>query len=107
MYALALVLGLLGLAFLVGYQGQVGRLFLGVVLLVTAFVVFWLGRAKAPERTIVQKIDLTGDVSREQLKCKNCSAALDEKSVEMHEGAILVKCPYCGTSYQLQEAPKW
>jgi hypothetical protein len=107
MYALAGVLGLLGLAFLVGYQGQVGRLFLGLVLLATAFVVVWLARAKAPERTIVQKIDLTGDVSSEQMKCRNCAAALDEKSVEMRQGAIFVKCPYCGTSYQLEEAPKW
>jgi hypothetical protein len=107
MYALALLLGLLGLAFLVGYQGQVGRLFLGLILLATAFVVFWLGRAKAPERTIVQKIDLTGDITPEQMKCRNCSAPLDEKSVEMREGAIFVKCPYCGTSYQLEEAPKW
>lgn len=107
MYGLSSVLGLLGLAFLLGSQGLAGRVLLGLVLLVTAGVVFWLGRAKAPERTIVQKIDLSGDVTPEQMKCRSCAAPLDEKSVQMQEGAIFVKCPYCGTSYQLEEAPKW
>ena len=32
---------------------------------------------------------------------------LDEDSVELKEGAIFVKCPYCETSYQVEEAPKW
>lgn len=107
MYALAAVLGLVGLVFILGYQGLVGRLVLGIILLGAAFALGWLTKAKAPERTIVQKIDLSGDVSREQLQCNNCGATLDEKSVQLQEGAIFVKCQYCGTSYQLEEAPKW
>ena len=107
MYALSAVMGLLGLVFILGYQGMVGRLLLGIVLLGAAFALGWMTRAKAPERTIVQKIDLSGEVSREQMQCNSCGAALDEKSVELREGAIFVKCQYCGTSYQLEEAPKW
>ena len=107
MYALAAVLGIFGLFFVVGYKGLVMRLVLGLILLAAAFVLAWLTKAKAPERTIVQKIDLTGDIQKEQLQCKNCGATLDDKSVELREGAIFVKCPYCGTSYQLEEAPKW
>lgn len=107
MYALAGIVGLLGLVFLIGNQGLPARIIIGIVLIGAGVVIGWLTSMKAPERTIVQKIDVTGDVSTEQLKCRNCSAPLDEKSISMQEGAIIVKCPYCGTSYHIEEAPKW
>ena len=107
MYVLAVVVGLLGLVFLLGNKGLPMRIIVGIVLIGAAIVIAWLTKAKAPERTIVQKIDLSGDVQVEQMKCQSCNAPLDEKSVELREGAIFVKCPYCGTSYQLEEAPKW
>ncbi len=107
MYALAGFVGLVGFVFLAGSQGQVHKVIIGIVMLGGAVAIGWLTKAKAPERTIVQKVDLTGDIEKEQLKCQSCGAPLDEKSVSLQEGAILVKCPYCGTSYHLEEAPKW
>lgn len=107
MYALAGIVGFVGLVFLIGNQGLLARMIIGVVLIGAAVVIGWLTRMKAPERTIVQKIDIAGDVKTEQLECRNCGGPLDEKSITMQEGAIIVKCPYCGTSYQIEEAPKW
>jgi hypothetical protein len=107
LYALAGLLGLIGFIFIAGFKGMIARLIIGLVLVAAALALGWLTKAKAPERTIVQKIDLSGDVSAEQLKCKQCGAPVDDKSIEMREGAMFVKCPYCGTSYQLEEAPKW
>jgi len=107
MMLLAAIVGFLGLVFLIGNQHQPMRIFLGLVLIAAGIVIGWLTKAKAPERTIVQKIDLTGDIETKHLECKNCGAQLDSKAIEMREGAIVVKCPYCGTSYQLEEAPKW
>ncbi len=109
LYALAGVVGLIGLAFLIGNQGLASRLIIGIVLIGAGVALGWLAKVKAPAPTvrITQHIDLSGDVQTEQLKCNNCAAPLDEKSVELREGAIFVKCPYCGTSYQIEEAPKW
>lgn len=107
MYVLAAIVGIVGLLFLIGNQGLVARFVIGVVLIAAAIVIGWLTKAKAPERKIVQQIDLSGDISKEQLECRNCGAPLDEDSIHLQEGAIVVECPYCGTSYQLEEAPKW
>jgi len=107
LYLVASALGLLGLVFIAGNKGLPLRIVVGVLMVGAAGALVWLTRAKVPERTIVQKIDLSGDVHAEQLKCKQCGAPLDDKSVELREGAIFVKCPYCGTSYQLEEEPKW
>jgi H+/Cl- antiporter ClcA len=59
------------------------------------------------EVEIIQKIDLPGDLSLENLKCKMCSAPLNKDSVEVKEGAIFIHCPYCGALYQIEEEPKF
>jgi uncharacterized Zn-finger protein len=32
---------------------------------------------------------------------------LSKENLEVKAGAIFVECPYCGASYQIEEAPKW
>jgi hypothetical protein len=41
------------------------------------------------------------------MKCRNCGATLDSKSVSLQAGAVFVKCPFCDSQYQVEEAPKW
>jgi Zn finger protein HypA/HybF involved in hydrogenase expression len=108
-YLLSGLLGLFGLILLLGASegNTVTRLVVGIVLLGAAALLFFLGRMKMPERTIVQKIDLTGDVAAQDLKCKACGGKLDSSSVSVEAGAVFIKCPYCGAQYQLEEAPKW
>lgn len=108
-YVLGFLLGLGGiLALFAASQGHtVPRLVAGIALLGAAAFMIYLARAKGPETKITHQIDLTGDTSLEHLRCNACGAKLDADSIEMHEGAIYVKCPYCGTSYQLEEKPKW
>ena len=53
------------------------------------------------------KIDLPADTKVEQMTCKNCGGALKPENIKMVMGAPMVECPYCGTSYQLTEEPKW
>jgi len=109
LYALAAVVALLGAIFLIGNQVLVQRMVVGLVLIVAGIALAWLAKMKAPQPTveITQDIDVPGDAELEQLKCRSCGATLDEKSIELREGAIFVKCAYCGTSYQIEEAPKW
>jgi len=71
-----------------------------------AFLVAF-GRSKVPETKIIQEIDLSGDVALEEMHCNACGASLDSDSVKVEAGAIFVHCPYCGTSYQIEEEPKW
>lgn len=64
-------------------------------------------REPKPKQEIIQKIDVSGDIAMERLKCKNCGALLDKDSIKLVEGAIVISCPYCGTTYQMVEEPKW
>jgi hypothetical protein len=52
-------------------------------------------------------VDLPGNVSMDTLKCKSCGGTLAPKDVKLVAGAPVVTCPFCGTTYQLTEEPKW
>jgi hypothetical protein len=108
-YPLSAVLFLLGLVFIVGSQGEVMRLAVGGVLLAASVAFCWLAlqKPRPTETTVIQKIDLSGDVSLEQMKCRSCGGTLAKESVSVKAGAIYVNCPFCGASYQIEEAPKW
>ena len=103
----AVLLGLLGLLFIIGFQGQTGRLIIGIVLCAAGGLLVVVSRMRPKQTTVVQKIDLTGDVSTQELKCKNCGSTLTNKSVTVRAGAIFISCEFCGTQYQMEEAPKW
>ncbi len=108
-YLLAILLGLGGLTFLIAAgQGNIlPRVIIGLVLLGVAAFFLVFARSKVPETKIIQEIDLSGDVALEEMHCTACGAALDSDSVTVEAGAIFVHCPYCGTSYQIEEEPKW
>ncbi|HET6445814.1 MAG TPA: hypothetical protein VFI27_14675 [candidate division Zixibacteria bacterium] len=108
-YLIALAVAVLGFVFLVGSQGQVSRLIIGIVLLIAAAVIVYLGRsAAAPGKiTTTQQIDLSGDVSLEEFRCRSCNAPLSKEQIDVKAGAIFVECDHCGATYQVEEEPKW
>jgi hypothetical protein len=110
-YCLAAALAVLGLLFLIaaGQGNAAVRVVIGLVLLGGAIAVVALSRLRPVQQTHVHetKLHLSGDVSLENIVCKQCGANLSEKSVRLTAGAVFVKCEYCGAEYQLEEAPKW
>lgn len=110
-YLIAALLGFFGVMFIVAGAGDMGWLTIvvGVILMVGAGGLIYLTqvRPQKTETTMIQKIDLSGDVNLEQMKCRNCGGTLDRDALEVKAGAIFVNCPYCGATYQIEEAPKW
>ena len=56
---------------------------------------------------VTMKVDLPGDTKISQVTCKNCGGALKPENIKMVAGAPMVECPFCGTTYQMTEEPKW
>jgi DNA-directed RNA polymerase subunit RPC12/RpoP len=88
-----------------------GRLLVGGLLILIGLGIIVAVRLREPKPeqqvTIRQEIDIGGDVEMETLKCRNCGAQLDKSAISIAEGAVMVSCPYCGTTYQIVEEPKW
>lgn len=107
------VLLLFGVLFIMAtfsQQGQLGWFLVGIVLVGVALVLIWFASRKPkvePPVNVTYQVDLSGDVNLETMKCKSCGGTLTSENVKMVAGAPVVTCPFCGSTYQLTEEPKW
>ncbi|MGB9635814.1 MAG: hypothetical protein ACPL1Y_00995 [Thermoplasmata archaeon] len=86
-------------------------LFTGIIMIGIALVIIVAIKLREPKPEqkveITTKLDLHGDMNLERLKCKSCGADLSKKSIQVVSGGVLITCEYCGSSYMLEEQPKW
>jgi DNA-directed RNA polymerase subunit RPC12/RpoP len=115
-YVVAAILIVIGVLYLWSIPAAapsqlVSRLIVGVVSLAIAVVIIWVVRTRgpAPIQQITQQVDvdMPAEVAAQTLKCRNCGGELSKDDVSLVQGALMVTCPYCGTTYQLTEEPKW
>jgi len=112
----ALILIFFGVLFVWGAFGSTPRpewIAVGVVSVAIGFGIIWLvsrrtgsSPASAGGQTVL-KVDLPASTAIEAMKCRNCGGNLTAENVTLLAGALTVQCPFCGTTYQLTEEPKW
>lgn len=108
--AILIFFGVLFIMATFGPQGTLGWLVVGIILVTIGLALVWFGTRKPKPETpvnVTYKVDLSGEVKMETIKCKSCGGVLSSENVKMVAGAPVVACPFCGTSYQLTEEPKW
>jgi hypothetical protein len=112
-YIAATILIFFGILFIWGAfspDGQVGWILVGLISVGIGFVLIFFAsrKPKQPETTnVTMKIDLPGNVTLDSLKCQSCGGVLSPDNINMVAGAPVVTCPYCHTTYQITEDPKW
>lgn len=113
-YIISAILIFFGLLFLMSARAEYttspgGRIITGLVLIgVGVFAAVMIRRSEPKQKIeITQKIDLSGSVRPEEMKCQQCGAPLDRNSVAVKEGAVFINCQYCKGTYQITEEPKW
>lgn len=93
-------------------DGSPSNIPVGIITVGIGLVLVWIGiRAQPGSAAGVQnttlKIDLPAKVALDSLKCQSCGGALTSDNIKMVAGAPWVTCPYCKSTYQLTEEPKW
>ena len=113
-YIAAAILIFFGILFIWGAfspSGSLGWILIGLISVVFGFVLIWLAGRQKPAgqagEAVQLKIDLPANVNLDTLKCKSCGGVLSTDNIKMVAGAPVVTCPYCNTTYQLTEEPKW
>jgi hypothetical protein len=87
--------------------GGVGVLIGFGLIAVAAVVLRKKIKEQAAAQNVVLNIDLPGNVKMDTIKCKSCGGTLAPENISMVAGAPVVTCPFCNTTYQLTEEPKW
>ncbi len=81
------------------------RLIIAAMLFVVGFgIAYYI--TKKP-KTIVQRLELSGQMKAVALKCPNCSASVNASEIKIVSGVPYAKCPYCGQTFEIAEEPKW
>jgi len=81
------------------------RLIVAALLFVVGFgVAYYI--TKKP-KTIVQRLEVSGQMKAVSLKCPNCSASVSADGIKIVSGVPYATCPYCGQTFEITEEPKW
>jgi predicted Zn finger-like uncharacterized protein len=83
--------------------------------LITSLILFIAGIAVVAgvyfvtrkQKTIIQQIEVSGQMKAAQIKCPHCGGSINADQIKIVEGVPYVKCPYCGTTFEVTEEPKW
>jgi predicted Zn finger-like uncharacterized protein len=88
-------------------SGQ-GRLLTSAILFAVGMtvvaVVYYLNRKP---KTVIQRLEVSGQMAAAQIKCPNCGGSINADQIKITAGVPYVKCPYCGTTFEVTEEPKW
>jgi uncharacterized membrane protein len=80
-------------------------LIVSAMLFVVGFgIIYFISRKP---KTIVQKLEVSGQMKAAPLKCPNCSAPLDANQIKIVSGVPYATCPYCKHTFEVTEEPKW
>ncbi|NIR86051.1 hypothetical protein GWO13_00145 [Candidatus Bathyarchaeota archaeon] len=81
------------------------RLIVAALLFVVGFGIAYYVTKKP--KTIVQRLELSGQMKAVALKCPNCSASVNASEIKIVSGVPYATCPYCGQTFEVAEEPKW
>jgi hypothetical protein len=87
---------------------QVLRLIEGAILLVAGFTIAYVSYVFSRKpTTIVQQVELSGQMKAAPIKCPNCGGSVDANLIKVVSGVPYATCPYCGKTFEIAEEPKW
>ncbi|HII85433.1 TPA: hypothetical protein HA273_02410 [Candidatus Bathyarchaeota archaeon] len=83
--------------------------------LITSLILFLLGLAivvllyftTRKPKTVIQRLELSGQMKAASIKCPTCSASVDVNRIKIVSGVPYATCSYCGATFEVTEEPKW
>jgi DNA-directed RNA polymerase subunit RPC12/RpoP len=84
---------------------KVTRLIIAAMLFIVGFGIAYYVTKKPT--TIIQKLEVSGQMKAVPIRCPNCSASVDANQIKIMSGVPYATCPYCGQTFEVTEEPKW
>ena len=76
----------------------------GLLFLMAVAIAYYITRKP---KTVIQRLEVSGQMKAVPIKCPNCSASVDVNQIKIVSGVPYATCPYCGTTFEVTEEPKW
>ena len=79
----------------------------GLLFIIGIAIVVGIYYTTRKPKTVIQQLEISGAMKGAPIKCPNCSASINADQIKIVAGVPYVKCPYCGTTFEVTEEPKW
>ena len=79
----------------------------GILFIIGLAIIAGIYYTTRKPKTVIQRLEVSGQMKGAAIKCPNCSASINADQIKIISGVPYVKCPYCGTTFEVTEEPKW
>ncbi len=79
----------------------------GLLFIIGISVIMGIYYITRKPKTVIQRLEVSGQMQTAAIKCPNCGASIVANQIKIVSGVPYVKCPYCGTTFEVTEEPKW
>jgi DNA-directed RNA polymerase subunit RPC12/RpoP len=79
----------------------------GILFVIGVAIIVGIYYAARKPKTVIQRVEVSGQMKAVSIKCPNCSASIDANSIKIVSGVPYATCPYCGNTFEVTEEPKW
>ena len=79
----------------------------GILFIIGLAIIVGVYYISRKPKTVIQRLEISGQMKGAPIKCPNCGASINADQIKIVSGVPYVKCPYCGTTFEVTEEPKW
>ncbi len=89
-------------------QATTSRLAISIILFAVGLaIIAGIYYVTRKPKTVIQRLELSGEMKAAQIRCPNCSGVADMNQIKIVSGVPYIKCAYCGNMFEVVEEPKW
>jgi predicted Zn finger-like uncharacterized protein len=79
----------------------------GILFIIGLAIIVGIYYTTLKPKTVIQRLEVSGEMKAAAIKCPNCGGSINADQIKINAGVPYVKCPYCGTTFEVTEEPKW
>ena len=79
----------------------------GILFVIGVAVIVGIYYTTRKPKTVIQRLEVSGEMKAASIKCPNCSASVDVNRIKIVSGVPYATCLYCGNTFEVTEEPKW
>ena len=79
----------------------------GILFVIGIAIIVGIYYTTRKPKTVIQRLEVSGQMKAASIKCPNCGASVEPNQIKIISGVPYATCPYCGTTFEVTEEPKW
>lgn len=79
----------------------------GILFVIGIAIIVGIYYTNRKPKTVIQRLEVSGQMKAASIKCPNCGASVEPNQIKIVSGVPYATCPYCGTTFEVTEEPKW